>query len=172
VRCAISPVIERLRSSRFDPDAHDASSFSCGVEHMDVWLHEHAHTADVRGTALTWVWTQGSEMVGYYSLSAHRIARDQVPASAGRGGPIEIPAVLLGKLALDQRLRGQGLGEQLVADALLRVVAATQLVGARLVVVDALAEPVALFYERLGFTRVPGSLVLIQRVRDIAAALD
>lgn len=110
-------------------------------------------------------------MVGYYALSAHKVVRADVPTAVGRGGPREIPSVLLAKLALDQRLRGRGLGEVLVADALTRVVAATQNVAARLVVVDALSERVARFYEGLGFTWVSGSLLLVQRVRDIEAAL-
>lgn len=127
--------------------------------------------AATRGTALTWVWVQRGEVVGYYALAAHKVARDEVPAAVGRGGPREIPAVLLAKLALDRRLRGRNLGEVLVADALTRVIAATQSVAARLVVVDALTERVARFYESLGFTRIPDSLLLVQRVRDIEAAL-
>lgn len=89
----------------------------------------------------------------------------------GRGGPAEIPAVLLARLALDVHLRGEGLGAVLVADALDRIVVATNVVAARLVVVDALAEPVARFYEQLGFRRIPGSHRLVQKVADIEAAL-
>lgn len=110
-------------------------------------------------------------MVAYYALAAHKVARDVVPPRLGRGGPAEIPAVLLARLALRQDLRGQGLGRSLVADALERVVTATQIVGARLVVVDAIAEPVARLYETLGFRRVPGSLTLVQKISDIEAAL-
>ncbi len=118
------------------------------------------------------MWVLDGEVVGYYSLSAHKVVREDVPGQVGRGGPREIPAVLIGKLALTRSARGQGLGELLLADALTRVLAATHHVAARLVVVDALSEPVALFYERMGFVRVPGSLLLVQRVRDIRAALE
>jgi GNAT superfamily N-acetyltransferase len=119
------------------------------------------------------VWLDRDDrVVGYYALAAHRVAREQVPSRIGRGGPAEIPAVLLARLALAEHLRGHGLGAVLVADALQRVVTATQTVAARLVVVDALAEPVARFYETLGFRRIPGSLRLVQKVADIEAALD
>lgn len=117
-----------------------------------------------------WVDAAG-RVVGYYALAAHKVARDDVPRAVGRGGPAEIPAVLLARLALTYSLRGQGLGELLVADALARVIDATRTVGARVVVVDALHHSVAGFYERLGFRRVPGSLVLVQKVADIEAAL-
>jgi len=78
---------------------------------------------------------------------------------------------LLARLALSSSRRGQGLDQVLVADALARVVDATQTVGARLVVVDALHEVVIRFYESLGFRRVPGSLLLVPKIVDIEAAL-
>jgi GNAT superfamily N-acetyltransferase len=148
------------------------SGFSCGVEKLDSWLREQAVPAEKRGTARTWVWVdEDSRAVGYYALAAHKVARETVPSRIGRGGPAEIPAVLLAKLALDRRVQGRGLGPVLVADALDRIVTVTQIVAARLVVVDALNEDVASFSERLGFRRVPGSLKLVQRVKDIEAVL-
>jgi GNAT superfamily N-acetyltransferase len=165
-------VTDTLRSQRFHPELHDVSGFSCGVEELDSWLREQAVPAEKRGTARTWVWLgDDSQVVGYYALSAHKVAREEVPSRIGRGGPAEIPAVLLAKLALNRRAQGKGLGPVLVVDALDRIVTVTQIVAARLVVVDALSESVAGFSEELGFRRIPGSLTLVQRVRDIEAAL-
>lgn len=162
---------ERFHSEPLDVESHDLSAFSCGEESLDRWLREQAVTATKQGTARTWVWIHDSgAVVAYYALAAHKVVRDQVPAIVGRGGPAEIPAVLLARLALAQHLRGQGLGPVLVADALKRVVEASQIVGARLVVVDAIAEPVAKLYETLGFRRVPGSLLLVQRISDVQAS--
>lgn len=162
-----------LPSQRLDAERHDVATFRCGEKVLDSWLRDHAEAGDKRGTARTWVWVDDSDhVVAYYALAAHKVARAQVPTRIGRGGPIEIPTVLLARLALAEHLRGRGLGAVLVADALERVVTATQTVAARVVVVDALAEPVARFYEGLGFRRVPGSLLLVQKVADIEAALD
>jgi GNAT superfamily N-acetyltransferase len=161
-----------FRSERLDPQRHDVRAFSCGEPSLDVWLCEQAVPATARRTARTWVWVdEGGAIVGYYALAAHKVARAHVPTKIGRGGPTEIPAVLLARLALDESLHGQGLGAVLVADALQRVVEATQTVAARLVVVDALHEHVARFYESLGFRRLPDSLLLVQKVADIEAAL-
>jgi len=166
-------VTELFRSQPFDPDRHDVSRFSCGEESLDDWLRHQAVPATKRGTARTWVWVdEHGTVVAYYALAAHKVAREQVPGSVGRGGPAEMPAVLLARLALSMVWRGRNLGPVLVADALDRVVAATRTVGARLVVVDALHERVAQFYETLGFRRIPESLVLVQRISDIEAALD
>lgn len=162
-----------LRSERFDPERHHVDDFSCGEPSLDIWLREQAALADARRTARTWVWAGHDDVVvGYYALAAHKVARDDVPGRVGRGGPVEIPAVLLARLALSESLRGQGLGAVLVADALQRVVDATQTVAARLVVVDASHERVAGFYETLGFRRIPASLLLVQKIADIELALS
>ncbi len=161
-----------FRSERLDPRRHNVSGFTCGEESLDSWLREHAALASRRNTARTWVWLdERDRVIGYYALAAHKVARELVVAREGRGGPAEIPAVLLAKLALAEHLRGRGWGAVLVADALTRIVAATPVVAARLVVVDALTERVAQFYESLGFRRVPGSLLLVQRIADIESAL-
>jgi GNAT superfamily N-acetyltransferase len=161
-----------LRSELLDLERHAVGEFDCGEPSLDAWLAEQAAPANARRTARTWVWADGDGVVlGYYALAAHKVARDEVPGKVGRGGPVEIPAVLLARLALSESLRGQGLGPVLVADAMQRVVEATRTVAARLVVVDALHERVARFYEALGFRRIPGSLLLVQKVADIELSL-
>ena len=90
----------------------------------------------------------------------------------GRGGPRQVPAVLVARLALDKTLHGQGLGGALLADALTRVVGATQTVAARFVVVDAIDESAAACYEHHGFRRIPETGRLVQKISDVAAALE
>jgi GNAT superfamily N-acetyltransferase len=110
--------------------------------------------------------------VAYYALAGHRLVRDDLlPKSIGRGSPAEAPAVLLARLAIDAGL-GQRLGGVLLADALTRVVAATELVAARFVVVEAVHEDAARFYEHHGFRRIPGTMRLVQKISDVAAALE
>lgn len=156
----------------FDPEL-DTSTFTCGEASLDKWLVADAEIETRRGSARVWVWLdEKGRVVGYYSLSASKVRRDDIPKSLGRGGPAEVPAVLVGRLALDHSLRGQNLGEVLLADALTRIVDATRTVGARFVVIDALHERVAVFYERFGFRRLPHGLLLVQKVADIAAAHD
>ncbi len=110
-------------------------------------------------------------MVAYYSLTAHLLQRAELPRALGRGGPRQIPSVLLARLALDRSLHGQGLGGALLAEALERVLAATEIVAARFVVVDAIDEQAAHFYEHHGFRQIPQTLRLVQKVADIGAAL-
>jgi len=139
---------------------------------LDRWLGEHARASQVRRTARTFVWHRGDlRIVAYYSLAAHLLQRQELPSSIGRGGPRQISAVLLARLALDRPLHGQGLGAALLADAFQRVVVATETVAARFVVVDAIDEPAASFYEYHGFRRIPETQRLLAKLADLAAAL-
>jgi len=80
--------------------------------------------------------------------------------------------VLLARLALDRSLQGQGLGGELLLDALSRAVQASEIAAARLMVVDAIDDRAAAFYEHHGFVAVPGNRQrLVQKMSDIAAAL-
>jgi len=160
------------RSEALDPPRHGTAGFDSGEPTLDTWLREHAAGAEARRVARTFVWCDdGDTVIGCYSLAGHTLRREDVPRRLAHGSPVEVPAVLLARLALDRRRHGQGLGGALLADALTRVVAATALVAARFVVVDALHEPAACFYERHGFRRIPHTLRLAQKVSDIAAAL-
>lgn len=152
--------------------AHRVDEFASGQPELDRWLAQHALDAAARRTARTFVWHRGdSNVVAYYSLTAHLLQREDLPRSLGRGGPAQIPAVLLARLALDHSLHGQGLGGALLAEALQRVLVATETVAARFVVVDAIDEDAARFYEHHGFRRIPETLRLVQKVSDIAAAI-
>ena len=111
--------------------------------------------------------------MGYFSLAAHLVVRAELPKRLGRGSPSSIPAVLLARLALDVGLHGDGLGGELLWDALTRARAAADIAAARLVVVDAITSEAGAFYQHHGFTAIPDNPNrLIQKMSDIASALD
>ena len=79
--------------------------------------------AEARRVARTFVWVADEHadlVVGYYSLTGHRLVRDGLPTSMGRGSPTEILAVLLARLAFDRGQQGTGAGGALLADAPVR----------------------------------------------------
>lgn len=152
---------------------HDLASFDCGKPELDSWLREYALHAIAMRTARVFVWTDDLRVVAYYTLNGHQVNRDDVPPRIGRGGPAVLPAVLVGKLALDQSLRGHGLGGDLVVDAFERILTATSIVAARVVVVDAIDEEAVSFWEHFGFIRTaPDSPRLIQKLSSIEKALS
>lgn len=152
---------------------HVLDGFDSGQPGLDGWLRASAAHAQAMRTARTFVWHGGDcVVVGYFSLCAHLVARATLPRKTGRGAPDAIPAVLLARLALDRSLYGKGLGGELLWDALSRVVAASEIAAARVILVDAADPTAARFYEHHGFVRVPGNAYrLVQKVSDVAAAL-
>jgi len=162
-----------LSSAPLDSTRHTLDAFDSGRPSLDEWLKCHAHGSDARGITRSFVWTEAdsTEVIGYYTLMAHVLRRDALPRATGRGSPREIPAVLLARLALASRMQGHGLGGALLADAAERACIASANVGARFLVVDALDENAATFYEHHGFKRVPRTLRLLQKISAIAAAM-
>lgn len=172
VRAAVGP--GEFSSEALDEHRHKTGSFNCGETDLNLWLAKSAGHAARMNTARTFVWTADSDdVVAYYALSAHQLASEEVPARVARGGPRSIPAVLIGKLALARDLHGQGLGSELLLDALERVVLANQQgPAARVVLVDALNESAADFYRHHGFSAVPGRpLRLVQKMSAIESSL-
>lgn len=153
-------------------DRHELGAFDCGRTELTLWLKDSSRHAQANRTARTFVWHRGDEqVVGYYSLAAHLVRREDLPSRVGRGSPEHIPAVLLARLALDRGLQGQHLAGELLLDAMTRTLTAGGVVGVRLMVVDAIDEGAAGFYLRHDFLRLGTSLRLARKMSDIEATL-
>lgn len=94
-------------------------------------------------------------VLGYYTLSAVAVEHAALPGRVRRNAPHPVPAVLMGRLAIDQTAQGAGLGRLLVRDAILRTLAAADHIGVRILLVHALHEQASTFYESLGCKRSP-----------------
>jgi GNAT superfamily N-acetyltransferase len=164
----------RFVSERFDPERHLVATFDSGEPELDVWLRVSAASAARARVAQTFVWTgEADEVLAYYAISAHAIPRAQAPSRVGRGVPDPVPAALLGKLALDRRLQGSGLGRWLLLDALERIILASEAGSAvRAIVVDAATERGRALYAKHGFVPVPGHATrMLIRAETVARAL-
>jgi GNAT superfamily N-acetyltransferase len=132
-------------------DGHDFSSFHCGRPELDEWLTRHARNASGQGTRTYVLFGDDRVLAGYFAIAPHLVEREELPPGIGRGAPSKIPAVLLAKLALHERLHGQGLGAELLVCALRSIVTAARAAGGKLIVVDAIDEVAASFYRRHDF---------------------
>jgi len=151
-----------------DPDKHDRAAFSCGHEALDRYLKERANQEISKDIAKIYVLRRQeapTTIVGYYSLSAYSVETMRLPEQVVKKLPRynQLPAILLGRLALHVSYHGQKLGEILLADALSRSLRISGEIGAMAVLVDAKDERAARFYEHYGFCRfhdAPHSLFL------------
>jgi GNAT superfamily N-acetyltransferase len=138
-------------------EAHDAASFDCGEAVLDDWLRHRAWRNLQIAASRTYVTCPASSniIVGYFALSMGQILAHSVPGSMRRNMPQQIPAVTLGRLAIDRAWQGKGLGRALLADVVRRSLRAGAEVSARLVIVHAISPAAEAFYLHHGFTRLP-----------------
>ncbi|MEC5218679.1 ribosomal protein S18 acetylase RimI-like enzyme [Actimicrobium sp. GrIS 1.19] len=139
-------------------EQHDRTSFYCGSEPLDGYFQRQV-TQDIRRrvTACFVALTYEQCLVGYYTLASASLLLSDLPAAIGKKLPRypSVPAVRMGRLAVDQNFKGQGLGGALLADALDR--AANAEIAAYALVVDAKDESAASFYRHHGFIALPDS---------------
>jgi len=134
---------------------HERQNFTCGSPSLDRYLKNQARQDSEKRVAAVFALVQppASQVLGYYTLSASTIHADEVPPEFARKLPRypQLPVTLLGRLAVDQGLRGQGMGQFLLMDALYRSLQAAAGIAAMAVVVDAKDASAADFYQHFSF---------------------
>lgn len=138
----------------FDRGRHERTHFDCGVPVLNEWLLTKVSQFEKKDLARTYVLVQNGNVIvkGYYALSNHTVIYDALPEEQAKGLPrIDVPVVLIGRLAVDLSAQGQGLGEFLLIDALRRAEYLANRIGIRAVEVDAINESARKFYEKYGF---------------------
>jgi len=134
---------------------YQRDTFNCGYAILNDYLKKYARQNDNRGIAKTFLAIPASgslKIDGYYTVSASVIEYESLPEAYHRGMPAyPIPAMLIGRLAVDNSVKGQGLGGELLADALYRAVRASQEIGIYAVRVDAIDFQAKEFYLKYEF---------------------
>lgn len=160
---------------RLEPLAkhHDRAEFTCGVESLDLYLKTQA-TQDMRRKAnAVFVLSpagQTERISGYFTLCAYALPPGAIPEAARKHlarYPL-VSATLIGRLAIRSDAQGTGLGSLLLANALQKAWENSAVVGSSMVVVDALDERAAGFYQMHGFTRLSDSMRLILPMHTIS----
>ena len=153
--------------------AHDVSDFSCGKPTLDHWLKTRALSNQERGFTAVLIVHDAGRVVGYYGLAPTAVVPSILPRSIRTGQPPDpVPCLLLGQLATDTEWAGRGIGTGLVKHALERCVQAAVLVGGRALMVNAVDEDAARFWQRRGF--IPSRddpHILFRSIAAVAASL-
>jgi GNAT superfamily N-acetyltransferase len=112
-----------------------------------------------------------ARVIGYYAISSAMEQRIALPnAKLRRGMPEQVPLLLIGRLAIDRRFQGLGLGSALLSDALQRCLSASEIAGVRGVVVHAIDDDAVGFYQRHGFVPSPlGNRVMLMPIELVRA---
>jgi predicted GNAT family N-acyltransferase len=153
------PVSARLvaRLSR----QHDRTKFDCGVDALNLYLRQQARQDAEKHVTAPFVLIEppSAEVLGYYTLSASVLDVGEIAPELARKLPRypQLPVTLIGRLAVDVRLKGQRCGEYLLMDALHRSLTHAAEIAAMAVVVDAKDEAAAAFYRHFGFQPLQAS---------------
>lgn len=149
----------------FDPEKHDRTAFSCGVEPVDNFFRKTANKLVKADNLRLWVMTTAEGgLVGFYGVNAHSIDYQDLPAKYARARPGHgsIPAACISMIGVDGRFQGQGFGGDLLVDALARLARASEAVGIAAVILDVLdcGDPEAVarrlaLYRGYGFEAFP-----------------
>ncbi len=138
-------------------ERHLLEDFDSGEAVLDDWLRRRALANMVIAASTTYVVcpTASFSVIGFYALSMGQILNQEATGAMRRNMPRQIPAVVLGRLAIDRGWQGRGLGGALLRDAVERSHRAAGEVAARLLVVHAISPAAETFYRHFGFTRLP-----------------
>lgn len=149
---------------------HVLIGFDCGRPALNDWLVRHSLSNQSGGTSRTWVVieVETQRVVGFYASSTASVLRSSVPKRFGRNQPEELPAVLLGRIGVDVKHKGRGLGAALLRHFMFKAIEVAGTVGVRLVLVHAKDEEAKSFYRHYGFVESPvDPMTLMMLIGDL-----
>lgn len=151
-------------------DHHDITAFDCGVTSLDDWLKRRARANQAGGASRVFVACDAGRVIAYYALASGSVTATDAAGFFRRNMPDPIPVVILGRLAVARSYAGRGFGRALFRDAAKRVIAASEDVGIRGILVHAVSEEARAFYLALGFAPSPLQpmtlMVTLKALRD------
>lgn len=147
---------------------HIVEDFDCGTTALNEWLQTKALHNQRERSSRTWVVLDGRRVVAFYASSTAVLMRSHATKRAARNQPDPLPAVLLGRLAVDTKYQGRGFAAALLKHFVLKSLEVAELTGVRLLLVHAKNDAARRFYLRHGFEPSPADdLTLMLLVKDV-----
>ena len=140
--------------------AINAASFRCGHEPLDDYIQRYASQDVRRNITRVFIATPDNDpqqLAGFFTLCAGSVSCSSIPASLARKLPrYPLPVALIGRLAVDKKSQGKGLGSILLADACQKVLQASAVLAVAGIIVDAKDGEAISFYKHFGFIPLQG----------------
>ena len=155
-----------------DP-SYNKNAFSCGKPALDTYLQTQAGQDIKRRLAICFILPSENKLIkGFYTLSNDSILQKNLPDEIKKKLPqsyTKIPVTLLGRLAVDQKFQGKGIGELLLLDALKRSYdVSVKSIASLAIVVDPIDETAFRFYKKYGFLELPDSQRMFLTMKTIS----
>jgi predicted GNAT family N-acyltransferase len=159
-----------------DSKKHDRTLFNCGDDRLDDYIKTKASQELKKKVSTPFVLTDSPDrqVLGYYCISSYSLAMVEVETSTAKKLPRYplLPAILLGRLAVDSGHQGKLYGQRLLLDALKRSCGISRQLAAVAVVVDAKGDDAVNFYRRYGFTEFQTDLLKLYISMESIEKLD
>ncbi len=136
---------------------HNRSQFDCGVPDLNNYLQRTASQDQKRNLSRIYVLAEQTQIIGYYSISAHSVLSNDMPQSMKISRYPSVPFLLLGRLAVSLNFQKQGYGDALLFDAFKTTADMAEKVGILGMIVDAKDDQAIEFYKRFGFQALSAS---------------
>lgn len=152
------------------PD-HFVEDFDCGEETLNTWLKKKALKNEIENNSRTTVICVENKVVAYYSICTGCVYHKDLSRKYKQNSPDPIPSLVLGRLAVDLEHQGNDLSLDMIQEVYLKAYKLSELVGIKVVVVNALNEKIVNYYKKFGF--VPSKtdpLLLLKSLAEIKAS--
>jgi predicted GNAT family N-acyltransferase len=166
-----------IKVESFDSRKHCRTDFCCGQENLDNYIYKQASQDVKRKVSTVFVLIDTADpklnILGYYTLSSYTIEIENLDQSFAKNLPRypQLPATLLGRLAIDNQQKGKGFGELMLLDALKKTLSASKQIASLAIIAEALDDSAVSFYLKYGFQKFiqnPIKLYLpIKSIEDI-----
>lgn len=138
----------------------NAAEFQCGSEPLNDYIRRYASQDVRRNIARVFIATPENDprqLSGFFTLSAGSVSCSSLPASLARKLPrYPVPVALIGRLGVDKKFQGKGLGSILLADACQKVSQASSVLAMAGIIIDAKDDDAISFYKHFGFIPLQG----------------
>lgn len=171
------PAGQKLYAAPRPIEADDSiKDFDCGKDPLNAFLKQRAVKNEGKASRTYVLCSAAGEdagsVIAYYTLAAGAVTHDGAPSWAKRNMPNPVPVIVLGRLAVDSKHHGKGLGKALIKEAIQRTLEASRAIGARALIVHAVDDEAVSFYAPFGFQRFPtDSRTMFLPVETLAGSL-
>ena len=153
------------------------TNFCCGKASLDHYFQKQVNQDIRRKLAVCFIIPDHANQIkAYYTLSNDSVSLDELPDETRMKFPkayTHLPVTLLGRLAVDKKFQGNGLGKMLLIDALKRSYEVSlKSIASIAVVVSPLDEEAEVFYKKFGFFSLIDSKKMFLPMKTICKLFD
>jgi predicted N-acetyltransferase YhbS len=133
---------------------HQTRQFNCSIQELNEYLVKYAYQNQEKNISKTFVVTKNKMVVGYYTLTFGAVLKENLPVRQNLPN-YPIPVIILARLAVDNKEKGNGLGKALLKNAILKTLQASEIAGIKAIMVRAKDENAKAFYKKYSFIESP-----------------